>query len=51
MERKIGEVFKFKGVRLQAIETPAYMRCKNCYFQYTLCPLHCIPSSRHDKKM
>ena len=51
MERKIGEIFKFKGVKLQAIETPAYMRCKDCYFQYyTLCPFHCIPCSRPDKK-
>ena len=51
MGKEIGKVFEFNGVRLQAIETPSYRGCKDCYFQhYTLCKLHCLPCNRPDKK-
>lgn len=37
MERKIGEVFDYKGVKLKVVEADDY--CNECYFNlsYTCC--------------
>ena len=41
MELKVGEIFEFEGVTLQAIETED-MTCIKCYFNYLKnCDFHC----------
>ena len=32
MERKVGEIFEFKGVKLQVCEHGDVFRCNECYF-------------------
>ena len=35
MERKVGEIFEFEGVKLQAVKknkSRGILRCGNCYF-------------------
>ena len=50
MERKIGEVFEFNGVRLQAVEAKD-LTCNSCYFSnYKCCYIKCMPLERKDKK-
>ena len=49
MELKVGEIFEFEGVTLQAIETED-MTCIKCYFNYLKnCDFHCLSSERFDK--
>ena len=33
MERKIGEVFEFNGVKLKTVRIDVPFRCEDCYFQ------------------
>lgn len=51
MERKIGEVFKFKNVTLKVVESKS---CKKCYFKVESCtkinPYFCTSEYRSDKK-
>ena len=32
MERKLGEVFEFNGVKLETIRKDMRLRCERCYF-------------------
>ena len=54
MARKIGDIFEFKGVKLQVVEDVDYeMSCVGCYFldydeQCGL--LKCCASDRKDRK-
>ena len=52
MERKIGEIFDYEGVKLQAIEDDEN-GCKGCYFNYHCSGFvsqNCVPSNRKDRK-
>lgn len=50
MERKINEIFEYKGARIQAIEDSDFT-CARCYFnERKTCNIHCLPSERTDKK-
>ena len=37
MERKIGEVFDFNGVKLQVKDTGSKASCNGCYFNGSIC--------------
>ena len=54
MERKIGEIFEFKGVKLQVVEDfDEEMSCDGCYFidndEQCVLP-KCFASQRKDGK-
>ena len=50
MERKVNDIFEFKGTTLQVVETED-MTCEKCYFNYRKkCDIHCLKSERTDKK-
>ena len=54
MERKIGEIFEFEGVKLQVVEVDEYEpNCKGCYFKYNCSGFMsaiCTPHTRKDEK-
>ena len=60
MERKIGEVFDFVGVKLRVEIAKDKASCEGCYFDYTMIPCwrangnsntgHCIDYTRSDKE-
>ena len=37
MERKIGEIFTYKGKTYQVIEVEADEECKGCAFEFSSC--------------
>lgn len=37
MERKVGEVFDFKGIKLQVKDTCHDASCNGCYFNGSIC--------------
>ena len=55
MARKIGDIFEFKGVKLQVVEDFDYeMSCVDCYFldNDEQCVLQkCFDSQRKDRKL
>lgn len=54
MERKIGEIFEFEGVKLQVVEDNEYTpHCEGCYFKYHCSGFMsaiCTPHTRKDGK-
>lgn len=53
MERKIGEVFEFNGVRLKTVRVDVPFRCEDCYFKNMdiLCEkVNCLDSERTDNE-
>ena len=52
MERKIGEIFEFEGVKLQVVEDNEYTpHCEGCYFKYHCSGFMsaiCTPHTRKD---
>ena len=54
MERKIGEIFEFGGVKLQVVETSNIHSCNGCYFlddEQIMCEFRkCLGSERKDGK-
>ena len=53
MERKIGEIFEFNGVKLKTVRVDAPFRCEDCYFvnMDALCEkISCLFRERTDKE-
>lgn len=60
MERKVGEVFDFRGVKLRVERAKDKTSCDGCYFDYPRIPCwrvngmsktgRCNPSIRSDKE-
>ena len=52
MERKIGEVFTYKGKTYQVVEVEADEECKGCAFEFSSCCTSslgdCSPTHRTD---
>jgi hypothetical protein len=43
MERKIGEIFKYKGVSIKCVKSEKHDNCNKCYFKRTFaCSKHSI---------
>ena len=54
MARKIGDIFEFKGVKLQVVESSATFSCDGCYFlanEQNVCGFqNCLRCERTDNK-
>lgn len=52
MERKLGEIFTYKGKTYQVVETEADEKCKGCAFEFSSCCTSllgdCSPTHRTD---
>ena len=52
MEREVGEIFEYEGIKLEVVETEDFS-CRGCYFldlRYK-CHQHlCMPCLRKDRK-
>ena len=51
MEKKIGEIFDYKGVKLQCVRDDNSMGCEYCYLFDTndCCNYKCLAHTRQDK--
>lgn len=52
MERKVGEIFEYEGIKLEVVETEDFS-CHDCYFldlRYKCHQQLCMPCLRKDRK-